>query len=66
MKKDIFDFEYEELVNEFSKLGLEKYRVDQVLDWIFQKKVFDFNEMSNLSKENRTVLSERFSISLPF
>jgi len=65
MKKDIFDFDYNELVNEFSKLGLEKYRVDQVLDWIFQKKVFDFNEMSNLSKENRTVLSERFSISLP-
>ncbi|HCI29382.1 MAG TPA: 23S rRNA (adenine(2503)-C(2))-methyltransferase RlmN [Fervidobacterium sp.] len=65
MKKDIFDFDYNELVNEFSKLGLEKYRVDQVLDWIFQKKVFNFDGMTNLSKENRTVLDERFSISIP-
>jgi 23S rRNA (adenine2503-C2)-methyltransferase len=62
MKKNILDFSYEELVEEFSKFGLEKFRVDQVWDWIFKKKVFDFNEMTNLSKEHRALLSERFYV----
>jgi len=65
MKKNILDFSYEELVEEFSKFGLEKFRVDQVWDWIFKKKVFDFNEMTNLSKEHRTLLSERFYVGVP-
>ncbi len=65
MKKNILDFSYEELVEEFSKLGLERFRVDQVWDWIFKKKVFDFNEMTNLSKEHRTLLSERFYVGIP-
>ncbi|RDI92022.1 ribosomal RNA large subunit methyltransferase N [Thermosipho africanus Ob7] len=65
MKKNILDFNYEELVNEFKSLGLEKYRVDQVLDWIYKKKVFDFKDMTNLSKEHRKILDENFEIQIP-
>ncbi|NPU89736.1 MAG: 23S rRNA (adenine(2503)-C(2))-methyltransferase RlmN [Fervidobacterium sp.] len=65
MKKNILDFSYEELVEEFSKFGLEKFRVDQVWDWIFKKKAFDFNGMTNLSKEHRALLSERFYVGVP-
>ncbi|MFN3328493.1 MAG: 23S rRNA (adenine(2503)-C(2))-methyltransferase RlmN [Fervidobacterium sp.] len=63
--KNLLDFSYEELIEEFKKLGLEKFRVDQVWDWIYKKKVFSFKDMTNLSKENREVLSERFSIFIP-
>ncbi|MBZ4649540.1 23S rRNA (adenine(2503)-C(2))-methyltransferase RlmN [Thermosipho sp. (in: thermotogales)] len=65
MKKNILDFNYEELVNEFKSLGLEKYRVDQVFDWIYKKKVFDFKDMTNLSKEYRRILDENFGIQIP-
>ncbi|MDK2900616.1 MAG: rRNA (adenine2503-C2)-methyltransferase [Thermosipho sp. (in: thermotogales)] len=65
MKKNILDFNYEELVNKFKSLGLEKYRVDQVLDWIYKKKVFDFKDMTNLSKEHRKILDENFEIQIP-
>lgn len=65
MKKNILDFNYEELVNKFKSLGLEKYRVDQVLDWIYKKKVFDFKDMTNLSKEHRRILDENFGIQIP-
>ncbi|MDK2838768.1 MAG: rRNA (adenine2503-C2)-methyltransferase [Thermosipho sp. (in: thermotogales)] len=65
MKKNILDFNYEELVNEFKSLGLEKYRVDQVFDWIYKKKVFDFKDMTNLSKEHRRILDENFGIQIP-
>jgi 23S rRNA (adenine2503-C2)-methyltransferase len=65
MKKNILDFNYEELVNEFKSLGLEKYRVDQVFDWIYKKKVFDFKDMTNLSKEHRKILDENFGIQIP-
>jgi 23S rRNA (adenine2503-C2)-methyltransferase len=65
MKKNILDFNYEELVNEFKSLGLEKYRVDQVFDWIYKKKVFDFKDMTNLSKEHRKILDENFEIQIP-
>lgn len=65
MRKNLLDFSYEELVEEFGKLGLEKFRVDQVWDWIYKKKVFDFEAMTNLSKENRSLLSERFYIHIP-
>lgn len=65
MRKNLLDFNYEELVEEFGKLELEKFRVDQVWDWIYKKKVFDFEGMTNLSKENRNLLSERFYIYIP-
>ncbi|ABS61534.1 23S rRNA (adenine(2503)-C(2))-methyltransferase RlmN [Fervidobacterium nodosum] len=65
MRKNILDFSYEELVDEFSKIGLEKFRVDQVWDWIYKKHEFDFDKMTNLSKEHRNTLSERFYIYVP-
>ncbi|QTA38025.1 23S rRNA (adenine(2503)-C(2))-methyltransferase RlmN [Thermosipho ferrireducens] len=65
MKKNLLNFSYEELVEEFSIMKLEKYRVDQVLDWVYKKKVFDFDKMTNLSKEHRKKLAEHFVIEIP-
>lgn len=60
--KNLLEFSYEELVNEILNLGLERYRADQILDWVFDKKVNDFEAMTNLSKEHRAFLKERFKI----
>jgi len=60
--KNLLDLSYEELITEITNLGLERYRADQILDWIFNKKVNNFDEMTNLSKQHRALLKEHFSI----
>jgi len=46
----------------FEKLGEKKFRARQVYEWLWLKPVGSFDEMSNLSKELRTKLNEKFSI----
>ena len=47
------------------ELGLPNYRTDQICQWIYQKKVFGFAEMTNLSKELREKLSGLITIIPP-
>ncbi len=42
-----------------------KMRVGQVWQWLYQKGVRSFDEMTNLSKDYRALLSDNFTISLP-
>ena len=59
--KSIMDMTYEELEKEITEvLGWERYRADQIADWIYDKHVLDFSKMTNLSKEHRKILSENY------
>ncbi|MCL4140718.1 UNVERIFIED_CONTAM: hypothetical protein GTU68_056032 [Idotea baltica] len=40
-------------------------RVKQIWAWLYQRGVYDFEEMSNLSKELRATLAEHFDLSRP-
>ncbi len=51
-----------ELRESFKELGLEPYRADQVLDWVYKKFETDFQNMTNLSKAHRSLLSEHFRV----
>ena len=42
-----------------------KMRTGQVWQWLYQKGVRDFADMTNLSKDYRTLLSEHFVLDLP-
>ena len=42
-----------------------KMRTGQLWQWIYQKGVRQFDEMTNLSKEYRALLTENFAITLP-
>lgn len=61
-KIDIRSLNYQELAEEVEALGLPKFRTDQIYSWLFEKGVRDFSEMSNLSKDLRQALDERFVI----
>lgn len=61
-KIDIRSLNYQELAEEIKALGLPKFRTDQIYSWLFEKGVRDFSEMSNLSKDLRQALDERFVI----
>ncbi|KMW60625.1 Ribosomal RNA large subunit methyltransferase N [Candidatus Rhodobacter oscarellae] len=42
-----------------------KMRVGQIWQWIYQKGVRDFESMTNLAKDYRALLAERFEIAVP-
>lgn len=48
----------------FEKDGLfdKPFRLNQIKDFIFKKKIFDFQEMSNLSKDLRKTLTEKYFV----
>lgn len=51
-----------ELENDLSRLGLPGYRANQVYNWLHKQGVSSFDEMSNLSKQLRKELSDKYII----
>ncbi len=61
----LLSLDFEEFAKVVQDMGLEKFRAIQVWEWIFRKSVFDFDRMTNISKEVRAALAERFPEILP-
>ena len=61
LKNDIRRFSVQELEAEFEKLSEPKFRAKQVHEWLWKKSARSFDEMTNLSKDLRTKLSEQFA-----
>ena len=55
----------DELKKKFTELGFEPYRAGQVLQWIYEKGVYDFDRMTNLSLDLREKLNKAFVLALP-
>ncbi len=64
MKDNIKQFTLSGLQEKFNELGLERYRAQQVFQWLWQKNTGDFSKMTNLSKDLRALLADRFDIDL--
>ncbi len=62
MLANIKNISLSQLAEEFEKLGLEGYRAQQVKKWLYQQDVCSFDQMTNLGKEYRKLLSEKFEI----
>ena len=60
--KDIFGLTIEELQDLFVAAGMKKFRAKQVYQWLYQKSVFDFAAMHNLSKANIATLEQSFCV----
>lgn len=56
---------FEKLAAEIAQLGKEKYRTEQVFFWLYRRRVSSFAEMTNISKDVRALLEEKFYIPLP-
>ncbi|WP_314584154.1 23S rRNA (adenine(2503)-C(2))-methyltransferase RlmN [Paenibacillus terrigena] len=59
-KPFIYDFTLEELQTWAKENGEPVFRAAQIFDWIYVKRVDNFEQMSNLSKELRHKLEEQF------
>jgi len=64
-KVNLLNFDRQGLEAYFTQIGEKPFRAAQVLKWIYQFGVDDFNEMSNLSKSLREKLSKEAEIKLP-
>ncbi|MCG2767321.1 MAG: 23S rRNA (adenine(2503)-C(2))-methyltransferase RlmN [Anaerolineae bacterium] len=55
---DVFEMQYEELLELLSSWGEPSYRADQIWSWIYRSLVVQANEMHNLPRELRRRLEE--------
>lgn len=62
MKKNIKDYDLNELTKELENIGEKKFRAEQIFRWLYVEKVKSFDEMTNLSLELRNKLKENFEI----
>ena len=63
--RDIRLLDLEELQNLVKELGQPAFRAKQLNEWIHEKNVCSFDEMTNLPVAMREKLSERFSFNVP-
>jgi 23S rRNA (adenine2503-C2)-methyltransferase len=62
LKTDIRSLSFPELSDYFIAAGEKVFRARQVYEWLWQKSAHSFDEMTNLSKDLRARLSEKFVI----
>lgn len=60
--ESIYNFSEKELKNKLTSNGFPGYTARQIFEWVYGKKVPDFDSMGNLSKELREFLKKSFSI----
>ncbi|MFD0959386.1 23S rRNA (adenine(2503)-C(2))-methyltransferase RlmN [Paenibacillus chungangensis] len=60
MKPFIYDYTYEQLKEWMKDNGEPAFRAEQLFQWIYVKRVKDFDQMTNLSKELRQKLEDSF------
>ena len=49
----LYKYSLEELTEYFKSINEKPFRAKQVFQWLYQKNAFDFQEMSNISKDLR-------------
>ncbi len=62
---DIKQYSLDELKSAFKDMRLPSFAAGQVFDWIYKKRIEDFDKMSNLSKATRQTLNESFFSAYP-
>jgi len=64
-KTNLLNFDRDALAAFFVEHGEKRFRADQIIQWIHQNGVIDFEPMTNISKSLRAWLSEHCEIQLP-
>lgn len=62
---NIYDFTLEELESFLVDNGFKKFNATQIIEWMYEKNVYSFDKMTNLSKKLINFLNENVVIELP-
>ena len=60
--KNIKDYNLDSLKEEFVNMGEKPFRAEQVFKWLYEEKVKEFDEMTNLSLALREKLKENYTM----
>jgi len=58
--KNVYNFTMKQLEEYFINLGEKKFKANQVFEWLYQKRIKSFDEMSNIKKDVINKLKEDF------
>ena len=64
MKKNIKNYNLDELKEELKKIGEKPFRAEQIFKWLYKDKIDSFDEMTNISLELRKKLKENYTLGL--
>ena len=62
MKQPLSGMTPKELEAVVAELGQPRFVARQLGQWLYQKQIFSFDEMTNVSKKVRELLSERYEL----
>jgi 23S rRNA (adenine2503-C2)-methyltransferase len=65
MKENIKRYTLDELEREMNGMAIEPYRGRQIFQWLWPKNARSFDDMTNLSKDLRRLLKERYELINP-
>ena len=60
--QSIYDLNYDQMEEFAKECGWKAFRGRQIFQWLYRKRVFSFDEMTDLSKDTRELLKSRFEI----
>jgi 23S rRNA (adenine2503-C2)-methyltransferase len=63
-KQNLFGTTLDELAQMVWELGLPRFTSKQIADWLYKKEISSIEEMTNLSKKDRELLSEKYDLGL--
>ena len=64
-KREIKALTRDELTKAVLEMGQPKFRVKQLISWLFEKHVHDFDEMTNLPAAMRESLKDNYTLNIP-
>jgi 23S rRNA (adenine2503-C2)-methyltransferase len=65
VKQDLVGLDRTELATALEPMGVSGFRVKQIWQWIYNRGATDFEQMTNLSKQVRLDLADRFVLGRP-
>ncbi len=63
--ENILDFKLEELKEWLISKEEKAFRAKQIFNWIYDKFIFEFNDMKNIPEKTKELLSDNFHIGVP-
>lgn len=60
--ESLYNLNYEQMCEYALDHGWKSYRGHQIFQWLYRNRVFDIDEMSNVSKETREILKKDFIV----
>lgn len=62
--QSIFDYTFDDLVNYLNDHNIKKFKANQIFDWLYKKRVFDYDNMSNINLDLRNILKDNLDIEM--